>query len=247
MLKNVLLIMAAILALTLSALSSAHAQELVVGTFAEVPPFEYATSDGRTIGFDIDVIKAICRESGLTPRFVSQPVDSLLDTLAAGRFHAVAAALAVTEERRRQVDFSDPYFGVNIVAVVPEGSKMIESLDQLKDVRVSVLTGTTCAAVVDKTLGEGAKNVRKLGRYNDVLDDIMNGRADVAIMDEPIAKSFAANAKGFHLGQKALHIEEYGIAVRKGDTTTLSLINTGLKKLRDSGEFELINRIWFAD
>lgn len=246
MLKSTFLAVAAVLAFTLSAFS-AHAQELVVGTFAEVPPFEYATSDGRTIGFDIDVVKAVCRESGLTPRFVSQPVDSLLDTLAAGRFHAVVAALTITEKRKQQVDFSEPYFGVNIVAVVPDGKKMIDDLDQLKDLRVSVLTGTTCAAIVDKTLGEDAKNVRKLGRYNDVLDDIISGRADVAIMDEPVAKSFAANAKGFHLGQSPLHIEEYGIAVRKGDTTTLSLLNAGLKKLRDSGEFELINRIWFAD
>lgn len=247
MLKHALLATAAILALALSAISTAHSQELVVGTFAEVPPFEYATSDGRTIGFDIDVIKAICREADLIPRFVSQPLDSLLDTLAAGRFHVVAAALTITEERKRQVDFSEPYFGVNIVAVVPEGAKMIDSLEQLKNLRVSVLTGTTCAAIVDKTLGENANNVRKLGRYSDVLEDITDGRADVAIMDEPVAKSFAANAKGFHVGVQTLHVEEYGFAVRKGDATTLTMLNAGLKKLRDTGEFELINRIWFAD
>lgn len=245
MLKKHLL--AVVVALAVAAVP-ASAQEMVVGTFAEVPPFEYTTSDGRTIGFDVDVIKAIGRETGFTPRFVSQPFDTLLDSLAQGRFHAVASALTITDERRAKVDFSDPYFSVNIIAVFSaQNRKPIADISEIRNLRVSVLTGTTCAAVVDKTLGEDAENVRKLGRYQDVFDDVLAGRSDVAIVDEPVARAVAANTPGVLLGDKALHVEEYGFAVRKGDTVTLGLLNAGLKKLRDSGEFELINRIWFAD
>lgn len=244
MLKKCILAVAAAVVIAASSVS-ARAQELVVGTFAEVPPFEFVTGDGRYAGVDINIMESIARESGLSTRFVNQPFDTLLDTLAQGRFHVVASAVTINAERQQKVDFSEPYFEVKLIAVVPTGAKAIGSLHDLQGMKVSVLTGTTCAAVVERTLGEHNPNVRKLGRYEEVFKDVIEGRSDVAVVDEPIARTFAAKQSGFTLGENAMFVEQYGFAVRKGDAGTLKIINDGLKKIKETGEFELIHNIWF--
>lgn len=244
MLKNSLLAVAAVVVLAFSA-ASVRAQELVVGTFADVPPFEFINSQGSYAGIDINIMESIARESGLTVRFVNQPFDTLLDSLAQGRFHAVASAVTINDQRRQTVDFSDPYFEVKLVAVVPNGARPISSLDDIRNMKVSVLTGTTCAAIVDRTMGAHNENVRKLGRYDDVFKDVTEGRSDVAIVDEPIAREYAKDHGGFTIGANAMYTEQYGIAVKKGDVNTLAIINKGLKAIKESGEFDIIHNIWF--
>ena len=107
--------------------------------------------------------------------------------------------------------------------------------------------GSTASVVLEKTLGENADSVRHLAKYNEVFSDLATGRADVVLVDEPMAKAYAEKMGGLKVGTKAMHSEEYGFAVKKGNQALLERINEGLEKVRRSGEFNHIRMQWFGE
>jgi ABC-type amino acid transport substrate-binding protein len=86
------------------------ATRIRVATEAAYPPFESKRDDGTIEGFDIDIVRAAARESGLEAEFVDQVFDGILPGLAQGRYDAAVSSITITEERAREVDFTDPYF-----------------------------------------------------------------------------------------------------------------------------------------
>ena len=226
---------------------SVHAEELVVGTYAEFPPFEYTDDDDKVIGFDIDVVEAIGRETGFTPKWTSLSFAALIEGLESDRLDLVASGLTITEARQRKVDFSVPYFDVSLVMVVREGDPMVTSLDQLKDMKVAVLMGSTASVVLEKALGENALNVRHLAKYNEVFSDLLIGRADAVLVDQPMARTYSGIMGSMEVGTVKMHVEQYGFAAKKGNKTMVDRINVGLEKIRESGEFDRLVEKWFKN
>lgn len=240
-------IMAVLFSLVLGVCASASAEEVVVGTYAEFPPFEYVDGTGKVIGLDADLVKAIGREAGFTPTFSNQIFADLIDGLEQNRFHMVISGMAVTEARKQRVDFSTPYYSIALLMVSRQGDKVPESLAELRNMNVACLAGTTASAVLEEALGKDAKNVHAVARYDELFADLMAGKADTALVDGPTAMAFAGRMGGLNVGKKPMHVEQYAIAVKKGNAQLLQRVNAGMKKLQDSGEFDLIKRIWIAE
>ncbi|NLK85658.1 MAG: basic amino acid ABC transporter substrate-binding protein [Aeromonadales bacterium] len=235
----------AVVALTLcSALSIANAQTLKVGTEATFAPFEFTDEKSNIIGFDVDVIKAIGQEVGLDVEVVNQPFDALIPGVLTSQLDAAIAGITITEERAKQVSFSDPYYKAGIDAIVRKAdAQKYPTLDSLKKSRLCAQIGTTGADVANKISGN-------VGTYNTVVEAFMelkNKGCEAVLNDRPVNLYFlqTKNEKDFYEIPELYNGEEYGIVVSKQNKDVLEKINSGLKKIRENGTLAKIHEKWF--
>ena len=136
------------------ALGAAQAQEKVVkiGTEGAYPPFNNLTSDGKLVGFDIDIAQALCDEMKVKCEFIAQDWDGIIPALQAGKFDAIVASMSITPERKEKVDFSNKYYNTPSALAVPKDStvKGVAKAD-LAGKSVGVQSSTTHFNYASKT------------------------------------------------------------------------------------------------
>jgi polar amino acid transport system substrate-binding protein len=220
------------------------AARIVVATEAAYPPMESKAADGAVVGFDPDLVRAICREEGLTPEFVDQVFDGILPGLSQGKFDAAVSSFSITEERAKQVDFTDPYFDAGqVVAVGPKGSA-IRGLEDLEGRTIAVQRNTTGHREAEKVKGA---TVKAFDAVEPAFLELLAGRADAVINDEPPTRLYMRSHPEVRVAGKTFTAEKYGIAVRKGNSTLLAKLNEGLRKVRASGEYDRLMKQWIGD
>ena len=219
---------------------------LVIATEANYMPFNGTTADGKIIGFDVDVINAVCEEMQTKCEVVAQDWDGLLPGLLTKKYDAVIAGMSITPERLEQVDFSDPYFANTIVWL----AKNDGSFDP-KDIKNMVLggqRGTTGALYIGKNYdGKDGNRVQLYDTYENAYLDMKAGR-NQAVMAEKASAAYwlKQNPQGFGLiGDEIDNGDNLGIAVRKGDTLK-DKINKALGALKTNGKLEQIKQQHFS-
>ncbi len=237
-LTAVLIIMAVVMLST-----GVMAQKYVVGTNATFPPFE-SVEDGEIVGFDIDLVKEIAKLKGFEVEFRDVSFDSLIPGLASGSFDIVAAGMTATEERKKVVAFSDPYYSANQSVLVHEDSDADLTV-LFGDSDIGVQTGTTGDTWVRERLMEKdimTGDIRNYDSYVFAIKDLANKNIDAAVLDKPVAETYSKN-NPVEIVAELITGEEYGIAVSKGNTELLKDINEGLEELRENGTMdELIEK-----
>lgn len=218
---------------------------LVIATEANYMPFNGTTADGKIIGFDVDVINAVCEEMKTNCQVVAQDWDGLLPGLLTKKYDAVIAGMSITPERLEQVDFSDPYFANTIVWL----AKNDGSFDP-KDIKNMVLggqRGTTGALYIGKTYdGKDGNRVQLYDTYENAYLDMKAGR-NQAVMAEKASAAYwlKQNPQGFGLiGDEIDNGDNLGIAVRKGDALK-DKINKALSTLKANGKLDQIKQQHF--
>ena len=220
------------------------ARTVTVGTSADFPPFEYI-ENGQFVGFDMDLMREIAKIAGFELKFVDMSFDSLIPALRAGQIDVAAAAMTITEERKKVVDFSMPYWTADQSIIVKAGSDLTITV-LFGKYRIGVQTGTTGDLWCTENLVEkGLLPERNLKRYDTfilALSDLLNGNIDAIVLDSPVANRFAAT-KPVKVVGIIVTGEQYGIAVRKGNKELLNKINQALKTLIETGKInELIDK-----
>lgn len=220
------------------------ARTVTVGTSADFPPFEYI-ENGQFVGFDMDLMREIAKIAGFELKFVDMSFDSLIPALRAGQIDVAAAAMTITEERKKVVDFSMPYWTADQSIIVKADSDLTITV-LFGKYRIGVQTGTTGDLWCTENLVEkGLLPERNLKRYDTfilALSDLLNGNIDAIVLDSPVANRFAAT-KPVKVVGIIVTGEQYGIAVRKGNKELLDKINQALKTLIETGKInELIDK-----
>ena len=232
-------------ALTLcTSMSFANAETLKFGTEATFAPFEFTDDKANIIGYDVDIIKAIGEAEGFDVQVVNMPFDSLIPSVLTAQLDGAIAGISITEERAKQVSFSDPYYKSGISAIVRKAdAKKYTTLDSLKNSRLCAQIGTTGANVAKHF----SKNV---GEYNTVPDAFMELKTkgcEAVFNDRPVNLYFLITKKddSFVEVPELYNGEEYGIVVSKKNPELVKRLNSGLKKIRDNGTFAKIHKKWF--
>ena len=101
-----------------AAVKAAEQQTIIIGTNAEYSPFEYLDDNGNITGFDYDLLEAIAREENVKLVWKDMPFDSLMGSMEAGDVQVIAAGIGPTEDRKKSVDFTDPYTTAEQVIIV---------------------------------------------------------------------------------------------------------------------------------
>ena len=120
---------------------------------------ESQNDKGEIVGFDIKVVQAVAKKGGIEVKFVNTPWEGIFNALGQGDRDMVVSAVAITEERKATMDFSDPYFDAQQLIPVKETSKVAKFAD-LKTLKVGVQTGTTGDEAVTKLLGKTWPTIR---------------------------------------------------------------------------------------
>ena len=231
-------------------------KEVVIATDATYPPFESLAPDGTLVGFDVDLANAVCAEMKVKCKIVNVGWDGLIPGLVAKKHDALWASMNITDERKKAVDFSNPYYRMQNRFVAKKGANIVISKEGLKGKTIAVQTATVHDNFVTKQFGDVATIKRYLGAGEPYLE-LLNGRADlhfgfiVQINEGFLSKD--GNDKSFALigptytgkDDKTLG-QGVAVAVRKQDKELRELLNSGLAAVKKNGTFKKINDKYFS-
>jgi polar amino acid transport system substrate-binding protein len=216
--------------------TTGNVKKIVVATDATWPPMEYIDADRNIVGFDIDILKAAAKDGGFEVEFINQLWDGIFAGLAAGKYDAVISSITITDERKQTMDFSIPYVHCGQILVVKKDNNSVTKIVQLEGKKVGVQIGTTGAGAVKKYPKIGLKEYDEIGL---AIEDLANDRLDAVVCDNPIAANYVLQNQKYKpilkMSGERFTDEQYGIAVNKGNTEILELINDGLKKIQAKG------------
>lgn len=219
---------------------------LVVATDATWPPMEYVDENTKEIvGFDIDLLRAVADAGGFTVEFKNTAWDGIFAGLATNKYDAIISSVTITEERKKEMDFSKPYINAGQVLVVQSSMKGVSKLADLKGKKVAAQIGTTGSFEIQKVEGVNLKTYDEIGL---AFEDLLNGRVAGVVADTPVAADFALQSETYKgklkiVGEPFTE-EHYGIVVRKGNTAALDAINAGLDKVLDTSAYKKLEKKW---
>lgn len=237
---------AAVAALIVAASPGAvRAEVLRIGTEGAYPPFNQIDPSGELIGFDIDIAQALCDNMKVTCEFVRQDWDGIIPGLLARKYDAIVASMSITEERKRAVDFTDPYYSNKLRFVAAEGGKL--DPQNLKGKVIGAQRATISASYLEDHPIKGAK-VKLYDTQENAYLDLASGRVDVILADMLVSHEWlnSAAGEGFaFLGEPIDIGDRVGIAVRKGNTELLARLNAALAEIIADGTYEELNAKYF--
>ena len=225
-----------------SAPAPANGSAITVATDATWPPFESVNEQTKQIeGMDIDIFNAIAAKENLTVTYKNVSWDPLLAGMAQGLYDAAISSITITEDRKKDMLFSDPYFAAGQLIAVRKDNTAITGKDTLKGT-VAVQLGTTGDIEVQKIKAATSKPYDDIGL---AFQDLMNGQVDAVVCDNPVALLYVGkNSDKLKTVGAVFTDESYGIAVAKGKTDLLAKINNGLKAIKSEGVIDRASQKW---
>lgn len=233
--------------------SASHAETRVIriGTEAAYPPFAMITPEGELAGFDVDIARALCAAAAFECEIVSHSFDGLIPGLNAKKFDAIVASMAITDERRKHVDFTEKYYVSPGRFVARQGADIEISPAGLAG-EVACVQG----ASIHESYLRGSfpdLDIKTYGTQQEAVMDLIAGRCDV-LLGEALSLSGdllqTPEGAGFvYLGESVSDPRWYGegagIAVRKGDSELASAFNRAIETIRANGAYAEINDKYF--
>jgi polar amino acid transport system substrate-binding protein len=222
--------------------NSTSAAKITIATDATWPPFEYVNEQTKQIeGFDIDVMNAIAAKENLNIEFKNVAWDPLLAGMAQGTYDVAISSITITEDRKKDMLFSDPYFAAGQLVVVRNENTTILGKDTLTG-NVGVQLGTTGDLEVQKIKTATSKPYDDIGL---AFQDLMNGQVNAVVCDNPVALLYVGkNPDKLKTAGNVFTDENYDIAVAKGKSDLLTKINDGLKAIKAEGFIDKTAKIW---
>ena len=224
------------------------AKVYVVGTDAAYAPFESQNEKGEIVGFDIDVVKAAAQKAGIEVKFLNTPCEGIFNSVLQGDRDLLVSSITITPERQQTLDFSTPYFDAQQLIAVKSDSK-IAKFDDLKKLKVGVQNGTTGDEVITKLQGKDSPNVKRFESTPLALKEMEGGGVDAVVADNGVVVHYVNNnpaSKFKTIADTSFASEQYGIAVKKGNTELLAKINQGLAGIKDDGTYAKIYAQYFG-
>lgn len=209
---------------------------LVMATNAEFPPYEYREGDAVT-GIDAEIAQLIADKLGMELKIEDVAFESIIPGVQSGKYDFGMAGMTVTEDRLKDVIFSDSYAtGVQVV-IIKEDSD-IASLDDVAGKKIGVQTNTTGDIYATDDYGE--ENVVRYENGAVAVQALLNGKVDCVVIDNEPAKSYVAANEGLKILETEYMVEDYAICFAKDNTELKDKVNTALNELIEDGSVKKI-------
>jgi polar amino acid transport system substrate-binding protein len=226
---------------------AAGGEPLRVGMELAYPPFEMSDTRGAPCGVSVDLARALGGHLGREVEIVNIPFDGLIPSLKTGKIDAIISSMTVTEERRRSVDFSNPYLRTGLSLLVAASSDVGGVEDLARGGRkVAVKRGTTGHLYAERELA-GA-TVRVLDKETACVLEVVQGRVDAFLYDQlSVYRHWSKNRETTKPVLTPFQREEWAVAVRKGNSALLAEVNEFLEAFRARGGFDELAGKYLSD
>ncbi len=221
--------------------------KLIAGVKTDYPPLGFLDKDGVNKGFDIDIAKALSKElfgSEGEVQFIPVTSGNRIVFLTSRKIDIILATLTIIEERKKEVDFSIPYFITGQQILVQGNSKIVQYQD-LAGKKVATIQGST-GDIAIKELVPTAERI-KFERNFEALQALKDRRVEAFVQDYILLYNLLQKNRGLKMaGLQPFRPAQYGLGVRKGDKEWLDFVNSTLAKMKESGEYEKLLQKWFG-
>lgn len=223
--------------------ASAAKQEFTYAASGTYPPFSF-TEGGEVTGFDVELGELLAEKMGMTPKFMTNPFETIIEGLNAEKYDAVIGSLAITPEREEVVNFTIPYYTSGAQTYVREDNTTITEPGDLQGKEIGVVKASTYLALA-QTLTDKDKAI---GFDSDViaLQDLVAGRVDAVITDQVVGG--LAIKKGLEIKAvgEPMEVTDQAIAVRKDDSELLAKLNEALEEAKADGTYKALSEKWLG-
>lgn len=231
-----------IIGLLLCACQQSDQETLILGTSADYPPFEFIKG-GETVGLDIDVAQFIANR--LNRKLIVQDMDfnGLIPALQSNKVDFVMAGLSISEERKKNVDFTIAYFEPQFTLLTLKDNP-VKSLKELANKKVGVQLGSVMESFL-KDLSETTPNLtlESLPKNIPLIENLKLGRLDGVMVEDAQAKAFVEANPNLIANYLPGSQGEYAIALKK-NSPWLSEFNIAIDELKRTGELDRIKQKW---
>lgn len=220
--------------------------EIKIGSCLDYPPFEYYK--GKELkGFDVELAEAIAGKLGLKPVWEKANFDTIFAAVKANKFDMVAAASTITPERKKQVNFSEPYYNARqALTINSQETSDIKTTDDLAsgDV-VGVQKGTTGKDWAEQHLGSKGVQIKTFDAAPDAFTDLEAGNIVGIINDEPSSEQEVQNRPSLEVVEPIDTGEHYGFAFSPSNAELTVAVNKALEQLIGDGGYAKIFKKYF--
>lgn len=221
------------------------AGQLTTCTHLPYPPFQ-SEIDGKVQGFDVALIDLVAGDLGVKQEILDTPFENFKTGafLNSGECDLAAAGMTITDERKKNVDFSDPYFEAT-QAVLVDRKSGISSFADLKGKKVGAQAQTTGE---DYAKSKGLDPV-SFESSDAVLNGLRTGQVEAVVIDYPVVQGWLkdkANAAAFEVAEQVNTGEQYGVTVKKGNDKLREAINKAIKDAKADGTYKKLYEQWIG-
>ena len=231
------LAIAALAAAVLCGCSDSGADKVKMITEATFPPYEFLRGH-EIVGIDVVICRAIAQKLGREFSCETVDFDSVIPAVISGKADLAAAGITITEDRKKNVDFSVPYVKTGIV-VIYKKSVGFTGPEQLKGKKIGVQGGTTSETYVLNELKQEPERSRSPAES---VAALKSGRVEFVIADIDPAKNCVKGEPDLAISD-FITSEEYAIAIKKGQPELLKAINETIAEIKADGRLAK----WIAD
>jgi cystine transport system substrate-binding protein len=218
---------------------------LKIGTEGTYAPFTYHDTDGKLVGFDVEIGEAIAQKLGVKPEYLEGKWDGLIAGLDANRYDVVINQVGITDERKQKYDFSEPYIASKAVLIIRSDDDSIKGFDDLK--------GKTSAQSLTSNFGKlatasGAELVGTDG-FDQSIQLVLTGRADATINDSLSFYDFKKQQPDADVKIVATEADAdfSGVLLAKGKPELVEAINAALASIKEDGTYAEISEKYFGE
>lgn len=222
--------------------SSGEKDTLVLGTSADFAPYEYHKMiDGKDtiLGFDVALARQIAEDMGKELVIKDMEFGNLITELNNGTVDLLAAGLSPTEERKQQVDFSEPYyFGEQSIIIREEDADKYKSADDFEGASIAAQVNSIQEGIVKEQFPKA--NLVSLPKLPDEIMSLTTGKVDGVVVEVAVAEGFIAQNPGLMIADIEVPYDATGscIAVKKGNTELLEQINKTITEVKENGKMD---------
>lgn len=224
-----------------------EAKVLRVATEPSFAPFEFMDQNtSQLIGFDIDIINAIAKETGFKAEIASMPFDGQIPAVLTHQIDVAISGFTITEERAKIVNFTEPYYDAGLGSLVRNDLKsQITTAADLEGKTICAQIGTSGAMYAQKIKDA------KLTQFNTASEAFMEldkGSCDATVNDKPVLEYYLATTKNdkLFLLTDRFTFEQYGIVTAKDNKELSNKMEAGLKLIKANGTYDKIYTKWFG-
>lgn len=216
-----------------------------VGFEGTYQPFNFLNDKQQLDGFDVDISTEIAKRLDAKAEFVATQWDALIGGLQVDKWDIVIGQMSITDERKQQVDFTQPYVHTGAVLIIRTDEEGYKTLADLKGKKVGTGAGTTFADLITQKAPDAILTTYK--SLSDYLPDLLNGRLDV-IVNDPMVVGYQIKTKNLpiKISSDLLNEDLIGMAIKKGNADFVKAVDAALSAMKADGTYKTIYMKWFT-